>query len=97
MSSMTTAIILAAGMGTRMKSRYPKAMQRLGNRPMIWHLIETARQVVDRIVVVIGPGMDDLARQVSPLTTVIQHERLGTGHAAKTGVDGLEEGRAVIL
>ncbi|WP_081563163.1 bifunctional UDP-N-acetylglucosamine diphosphorylase/glucosamine-1-phosphate N-acetyltransferase GlmU [Parasaccharibacter apium] len=97
MSSMTTAIILAAGMGTRMKSRYPKAMQRLGNRPMIWHLIETARQVVDRIVVVIGPGMDDLARQVSPHTTVIQHERLGTGHAAKTGVDGLEEGRAVIL
>ncbi len=97
MSSTTTAIILAAGMGTRMKSRLPKAMQRLGNRPMIWHLIETARQVVDRIVVVIGPGMDDLAKQVAPHETVIQYERLGTGHAAKTGVDVLDEGRAVIL
>lgn len=97
MSPTTTAIILAAGMGTRMKSRLPKAMQRLGNRPMIWHLIETARQVVDRIVVVIGPGMDDLAKQVAPHETVIQYERLGTGHAAKTGVDVLDEGRAVIL
>lgn len=97
MSSTTTAIILAAGMGTRMKSRLPKAMQRLGNRPMVWHLIETARQVVDRIVVVIGPGMDDLAKQVAPHETVIQYERLGTGHAAKTGVDVLDEGRAVIL
>ena len=97
MSSTTTAIILAAGMGTRMKSRHPKAMQRLGNRPMIWHLIETARKVVDRIVVVIGPDMDELARTVAPHETVIQNERLGTGHAARTGVEILDEGKAVIL
>lgn len=97
MSSTTTAVILAAGMGTRMKSRLPKAMQRLGNRPMIWHLIETARQIVDRIVVVIGPGMDELAQQVSPHETVIQYDRLGTGHAAKIGVDMLHDGRAIIL
>lgn len=97
MSSTTTAVILAAGMGTRMKSRHPKAMQRLGNRPMISHLIETAQQVVDRIVVVIGPDMDDLARQVAPHETVIQAERLGTGHAARVGTDVLGEGKAVIL
>lgn len=97
MSSTTTAIILAAGMGTRMKSRHPKAMQRLGNRPMISHLIETARKVVDRIVVVIGPDMDQLARIVSPHETVIQTDRLGTGHAARLGVDVLKEGKAVIL
>lgn len=97
MSSTTTAVILAAGMGTRMKSRLPKAMQRLGNRPMIWHLIETARQIVDRIIVVIGPGMDELAQQVSPHETVIQYDRLGTGHAAKIGVDMLNDGKAIIL
>ncbi|MCX5615772.1 bifunctional UDP-N-acetylglucosamine diphosphorylase/glucosamine-1-phosphate N-acetyltransferase GlmU [Bombella sp. TMW 2.2559] len=97
MSCTTTAVILAAGMGTRMKSRHPKAMQRLGNRPMIWHLIETAQKVVDRIVVVVGPDMDDLTRFVAPHETVIQAERLGTGHAARIGIKGLDRGKAIIL
>lgn len=97
MSSTTTAVILAAGMGTRMKSRQPKAMQRLGNQPMICHLIKTAQRVVDRIVVVIGPDMDELARLVAPHKTVIQTERLGTGHAAQTGLDILDAGKAIIL
>lgn len=78
MSSITTAVILAAGMGTRMKSRQPKAMQQLGYRPMISHLIETAQKVVERIVVVIGPDMEELAQLVGPHQTVIQKERLGT-------------------
>lgn len=97
MSSVTTAVILAAGMGTRMKSRLPKAMQRLGNRPMISHLIDTAEKVVDQIVVVIGPDMEQLARVVTPHKTVVQSERLGTGHAAKIGLDAIQEGRAIIL
>lgn len=97
MSSITTAIILAAGMGTRMKSRYPKAMQRLGNRPMIGHLLETAQHSVDQIIVVVGPGMEELTHYVQPHQTIIQVERLGTGHAAKIGVSSLTEGKAVIL
>ena len=50
----TTAIILAAGLGTRMKSRLPKALHRLGNRPMITHLIDTARKIFDDVVVVLS-------------------------------------------
>lgn len=97
MTSMTTAVILAAGMGTRMKSRHPKALQRLAHRPMIEHIIKTAEQVFDRIVVVIGPDMDALADVVRPHQTVIQYERLGTGHAALTAMPLVEEGDVAIL
>lgn len=97
MTSTTTAVILAAGMGTRMKSRRPKALQRLAHRPMIEHIITTAEQLFDHIVVVIGPDMDDLAHIVAPHKTVVQQERLGTGHAALTAMPLVEEGEVAIL
>ncbi|MXV35286.1 MULTISPECIES: bifunctional UDP-N-acetylglucosamine diphosphorylase/glucosamine-1-phosphate N-acetyltransferase GlmU [unclassified Saccharibacter] len=97
MTSMTTAVILAAGMGTRMKSRSPKAMQRLANRPMVTHVIEMASAIVDRIVVVVGPDMTELEETVAPHQTVVQKERLGTGHAALTAMPYVGEGDVVFL
>jgi len=76
------AILLAAGLGTRMKSRLPKALHPLAGRPMLNHLIAACEGVFDRIVVVVGPDMPALERAAAPHATVVQSERLGTGHAA---------------
>ncbi|MEN3166003.1 bifunctional UDP-N-acetylglucosamine diphosphorylase/glucosamine-1-phosphate N-acetyltransferase GlmU [Gluconobacter sp. OJB] len=93
----TTAIILAAGLGTRMKSRLPKALHRLGNQPMINHLITTARQVFDDVVVVTGPDMPELEQAVRPFRTVTQVERLGTAHAANAARDLFGDGDIAVL
>jgi bifunctional UDP-N-acetylglucosamine pyrophosphorylase/glucosamine-1-phosphate N-acetyltransferase len=78
----TTAVILAAGLGTRMKSSLPKAAHTLAGRPMLSHLLDAAGQVFERIVVVLGPDMPALEALAAPHDTVEQAERLGTGHAA---------------
>ncbi|MFC7476140.1 bifunctional UDP-N-acetylglucosamine diphosphorylase/glucosamine-1-phosphate N-acetyltransferase GlmU [Dankookia sp. GCM10030260] len=77
------AIILAAGLGTRMRSALPKAMHPVAGRPMINHLVSACEQVFDRIVVVVGPDMPAMERAVAPHATVVQADRLGTGHAAR--------------
>lgn len=92
-----TAIILAAGLGTRMKSRLPKALHRLANRPMINHLVDTVQQVADHVVVVVGPDMPALEKAVAPHATVTQTERLGTGHAARTAEPLFGDGDVIIL
>ncbi|MDN3568237.1 bifunctional UDP-N-acetylglucosamine diphosphorylase/glucosamine-1-phosphate N-acetyltransferase GlmU [Paeniroseomonas aquatica] len=79
---MPAAIILAAGLGTRMCSSLPKALHPVAGRPMLNHLIAACEQVFDRIVVVVGPGMPALEAAARPHATVVQAERLGTGHAA---------------
>ena len=77
------AIILAAGLGTRMRSALPKALHPVAGRPMLNHLIAACEAVFDRIVVVAGPDMPILEAAARPHATVVQHERLGTGHAAR--------------
>ena len=87
---MKAAIILAAGQGTRMKSDLPKVMHPLAGRPMIRHLLEAAEAVFDRVIVVVGPEMGILSDAVAPHATVVQAERLGTGHAARMAAPLLE-------
>ena len=79
---MPAAIILAAGLGTRMRSALPKALHPIAGRPMLNHLLAACEQVFDRIVVVVGPDMPALEAAARPHATVVQAERLGTGHAA---------------
>ena len=94
----TAAIILGAGMGTRMKSQKPKVMHHIGGRPMINHLLATLDVIkCDHTVVVVGPGMDDVAAAVSPHKTAVQQERLGTADAVKAGVDALGPFKGNIL
>ena len=89
------AIILAAGSGTRMKSAIPKVMHPVAGRPMIAHLmhalepLKPAATVPAATVVVIGPGMEAVARLVKPAVSVIQNPPLGTGDAVRVGLDGL--------
>ena len=61
-----TAVILAAGFGTRMKSALPKALHRIAGRSMLRHLLASCEPVFDRIVVVTGPEMDAVRKEAQP-------------------------------
>lgn len=93
----STAIVLAAGLGTRMKSSLPKVLHPLGGRPMLTHLLESVAAVFDRVVVVTGPGMDAVARVAGPHVTVVQQERRGTAHAALAAAAEFGAGEVAIL
>tara|TARA_R110002072_G_scaffold110118_1_gene237598 strand:+ start:2083 stop:3405 length:1323 start_codon:yes stop_codon:yes gene_type:complete len=69
-------------MGTRMKSDLPKVLHRVANRPMVSHLLDALSAISsERTVVVVAPGMTQLAEAVAPAETAVQTEALGTGHA----------------
>ncbi len=82
-------IVLAAGQGTRMKSRHPKVLHEVGGRSLIGHIAaELAVLGASRVVLVVGPDMGavlESARAAAPglkIDAVVQHDRRGTGHAA---------------
>jgi bifunctional UDP-N-acetylglucosamine pyrophosphorylase/glucosamine-1-phosphate N-acetyltransferase len=93
----TCAIILAAGLGTRMKSLLPKAAHGIAGRPMLSHLIESCEAVFGGIAVVVGPGMEALAGLASPWPVQVQTDRLGTAHAALQGRAHFGTGDVAIL
>ncbi len=77
-------VILGAGKGERLKSALSKVMHRLAGLPLIRHVLdEVAKIVPARTVVVVGPGMDDLAEEVSPARIAVQKTPRGTGDAVK--------------
>ncbi|MFV3128755.1 bifunctional UDP-N-acetylglucosamine diphosphorylase/glucosamine-1-phosphate N-acetyltransferase GlmU [Niveispirillum sp. KHB5.9] len=83
-------IILAAGKGTRMKSSLPKVLHPLGGLPMVKHVVMAAESLSpQRIVVVVGPGMDNVAAAVAPHVTVVQERQQGTGDAVKSAMGEL--------
>ncbi|WP_399680475.1 bifunctional UDP-N-acetylglucosamine diphosphorylase/glucosamine-1-phosphate N-acetyltransferase GlmU [Xenophilus sp.] len=96
---------MAAGMGTRMKSRLPKVLHRLAGRPLIGHVADTAVGLGARsLVVVTGHGADEVEaglRQIAPqapLAFVRQSPQLGTGHAVQQAAPHLpDDGIALIL
>lgn len=97
-------IVLAAGQGTRMKSALPKVLHAVGGRPLIGHIAaELAELGAARIVLVVGPGMDGVeaaARAAAPgvrIESVVQVERLGTGHAALQARSALADFRGDII
>ncbi len=98
-----TAIILAAGEGTRMKSRHPKVMHKLLDRPLVSWVTRAARNAgADRIVVVVGNGAEEVRAHLASepdVECVEQTERLGTGHATRVAIEAahVTEGPVVIL
>ena len=94
---MSTAILLAAGLGTRMKSTRPKALHPIAGRPMLRHLMASCLPVFDRIVVVAGPGMEALVAEAAPHAVVVQQDRLGTAHAALQAAAHFGEGEVAVL
>jgi bifunctional UDP-N-acetylglucosamine pyrophosphorylase/glucosamine-1-phosphate N-acetyltransferase len=92
-----TAVILAAGLGTRMKSSLPKAAHPVAGRPMLRHLIASCEAVFGRIAVVVGPDMPVLEKLAAPHAVFVQHERRGTGHAALQAAEAFGDGEVAVL
>ncbi|MBV9653566.1 MAG: bifunctional UDP-N-acetylglucosamine diphosphorylase/glucosamine-1-phosphate N-acetyltransferase GlmU [Acetobacteraceae bacterium] len=92
-----TAVILAAGLGTRMRSALPKTLHPVAGRPMLRHLLTSCEAVFDRIVVVVGPGMEAVERAAAPHGTVVQRESLGTAHASRQALAEFGGGEVTIL
>ncbi len=79
-----TAILLAAGQGTRMKSNLPKVLHPVAGKPLIWHALEAIRKsTTEKPVVVLGHGADEVTKYLGDSAQVVlQEPQLGTGHAA---------------
>jgi bifunctional UDP-N-acetylglucosamine pyrophosphorylase/glucosamine-1-phosphate N-acetyltransferase len=85
------AIVLAAGKGTRMKSRKPKVMHEIANRPMIGHVMAALKPLrCDPVVLVVAPEMEAVAQVAAPAQIVVQREQLGTGHAVMAARNALK-------
>jgi bifunctional UDP-N-acetylglucosamine pyrophosphorylase/glucosamine-1-phosphate N-acetyltransferase len=94
-------IILAAGKGTRMRSRRPKVLHTLAGRPLLRHVLDTARQLAPRsVAVVYGHGGIQVPEAFAGLglAFVEQPEQLGTGHAVAQALHLMEGvGRVLVL
>ncbi len=96
-------VILAAGLGTRMKSHKAKVLHEVLNRPMISYVVETAVAVVgDQVVVVVGHQADrvrSVASAEAEVRFAVQEQQLGTGHAVMCALPqlGREAEHVVIL
>ena len=104
-------VIMAAGKGTRMKSRLPKVLHKLAGRALLHHVIDTAAQLQARSCVVItGHGADTVEAQIvqwatqyqdgaAPLSMqcVRQEPQLGTGHAVQQAVPALADDGVVVV
>ena len=97
----TTVIILAAGKGTRMRSSLPKVLQPLAGRPLLGHVMETAKKLnADNIITIYGHGGDRVqtAFAQEDIKWVEQAEQLGTGHAVQMTLPVLpQDGVSLIL
>jgi len=94
-------VILAAGLGTRMKSDVPKVLHEVCGRPMLAYVIDAALSVSpERVVVVTGPDQDAVAA-ILPVgcERAVQQERLGTGDAVRAGLEPLSDfdGHVMVL
>ncbi|MFG0586219.1 bifunctional UDP-N-acetylglucosamine diphosphorylase/glucosamine-1-phosphate N-acetyltransferase GlmU [Pseudomonas sp. zjy_9] len=93
-------VILAAGQGTRMRSALPKVLHPVADKPMLGHVIATARSLQpSSIQVVIGHGADTVRERLAAadLNFVIQAEQLGTGHAVAQALPQLDADTVLIL
>lgn len=97
---MKSAIVLAAGKGTRMKSALNKVMHPVLNKPMIGHIIASLKKAdVDRIVVVVGHGAQSVKEYLKDgVEYALQEPQLGTGHAVMQAstLEG-QDGDTIIL
>lgn len=95
------AIILAAGKGTRMRSKYPKVLHKVGGKPMLQHVIDAATAAgADKKVIIVGHEAEMVEAMVGEQGTIaLQKEQLGTGHAVMQTAEALKgfTGTALIL
>jgi bifunctional UDP-N-acetylglucosamine pyrophosphorylase/glucosamine-1-phosphate N-acetyltransferase len=93
-------VILAAGQGKRMRSALPKVLQPLAGRPLLAHVLATARSLgAEKLCVVYGHGGEQVraALDAPDLAWALQAEQLGTGHAVQQAVPHLPESGPVLV
>lgn len=95
------AVILAAGQGTRMKSKLYKVLHPVMGRPMVQHVMNQINTVnLDEIVTIVGFGADAVVEKIGDASKfVIQEEQLGTGHAVQQAEEILKdkEGTTIVV
>ena len=101
MASPLHVVILAAGEGKRMKSSMPKVLQQVAGRPMLAHVIDTARALQPAgIHVVHGHGGDQVQAAFADQGDLVwaeQARQLGTGHAVQQAMPGVPDGARVLV
>lgn len=93
-------VILAAGMGKRMQSDLPKVLHALGGKPLLSHVVDTARQLSpSRCCVIYGHGGDAVPSRLASddLHFVLQEPQLGTGHAVMQAVPVLNDDEPTLV
>jgi bifunctional UDP-N-acetylglucosamine pyrophosphorylase/glucosamine-1-phosphate N-acetyltransferase len=100
MSFKLNVVILAAGKGTRMRSELPKVLHPLAGRPLLGHVIDTARHLKpSRILVVYGHGGERVPQAFAgqEMIWVKQAQQLGTGHAMQQAAAHLDDGGLTLI
>jgi len=100
--SITKALILGAGKGSRMQSELPKVLHPVAGRPMVLHAVDRARAAgIGEVIIVVGYKKDEVMSALAAAGTgfAVQHEQRGTGHAVMAAREHLEgfEGNVVVL
>ena len=93
-------VILAAGLGKRMKSSLPKVMHPLNGKPLFLHVLTTARRLKpDKVAIIIGHGAEKVRQTYrdDDVRWVFQEQQLGTGHAVLCAKDSFGEFAGDIL
>ncbi len=87
-------VILAAGQGTRMKSRLPKVLHTVGGKPLLEHVIRTAQALEPAAIhVVVGHGSEQVQQALAQynINWVVQAQQLGTGHAVMQALPAIDD------
>lgn len=98
--SKLSAVILAAGKGTRMYSQLPKVLHQIGNKSMLQHVLDTVNQLgIDNTYVIYGHGKEQLEKALldQPVTLVLQQPQLGTGHAVLQAVPHIDDDENILI
>lgn len=94
-------VVLAAGQGTRMRSRIPKVLHPLAGKPLLGHVIDTASSLDPRTIhVVVGHSADAVRAEFAGrdnLNWVTQDKQLGTGHAVAQAIPHIKSDQVLIL
>jgi bifunctional UDP-N-acetylglucosamine pyrophosphorylase / glucosamine-1-phosphate N-acetyltransferase len=102
-ASDTAAVVLAAGQGTRFRSDLAKVLHRAAGRSLLGHVLEALRPIgFGQIVVVVGHQADEVAAEVQSsgipgITTVLQADQRGTGHAVQQAMPAVGDGIRRVL
>jgi bifunctional UDP-N-acetylglucosamine pyrophosphorylase/glucosamine-1-phosphate N-acetyltransferase len=104
MSTDLTAVVMAAGLGKRMKSALPKVLHRAAGRPLVAYPVRAALEAgAKEVVLVVSPDVREAVESVVgelgelPIRIAVQQQPLGTGDAARAGLGEVKSERVLVL